>query len=300
MRDGVSASRVAMTVGPAHAVVDFLAQRLPAVSREGWRARLAAGEVLDAQGREVLPDARCERHAVLWYWRRPDAPEPEVPFAHTILHRDEHLLVVDKPHFLPMTPKGRWVQQTLLVRLKRETGLETLVPMHRLDRETAGVVLFTIRPQDRDAYQALFRERRVEKVYEAVAPWRPGLTFPLERHTRLEERPDAFMQMREVDGEPNARTRVALIEPLGGGLAHYRLRPETGQKHQLRAHMNALGLPIVGDRIYPRLLPDDAEGAMPDFSRPLQLLARAIAFVDPVSGEPRVFESRRVLVRIRD
>jgi tRNA pseudouridine32 synthase / 23S rRNA pseudouridine746 synthase len=295
LREGVGASRVAMSLGPSHSVLDFLAQRLPAVPREGWRLRLSAGEVLDGQGQPVAPDARCERHGILWYWRTLESPEPEVPFAHTILHQDERLVVADKPHFLSMTPKGRWLQQTLLVRLKRETGIDTLVPVHRLDRETAGVVLFSVRPQDRHAYQSLFRERQVHKVYEAVAPWRPELRFPLERHTRLCERADAFMQMEEVDGPPNARTRVALIERVSEQLAHYRLTPETGRKHQLRAHMNALGLPIVGDRIYPVLRPDDAADEAPDFSQPLQLLARSIGFVDPISGEPRRFESARAL-----
>ncbi len=299
-RDGVSASRVTVTAGSEIRLADFLARRLPVLSSEGWAERLARGEVLSAQGDLLPPDTRCRCNETLWYWRKLDTPEPEVPFAHEILHLDEHLLAVDKPHFLSMTPKGRWLQQTLLVRLKRETGIDTLVPMHRLDRETAGVVLFSRRPQDRHAYQALWRDRQVHKVYEAVAPWRAGLVFPMERHTRLEERPEAFMQMHEVSGEANARTRIELIArwPSASGgpeRAHYRLHPETGRKHQLRVHMNALGLPLLGDRLYPVLQPDLAEGERPDFSNPLQLLARSVAFVDPLSGEPRRFESRRRL-----
>lgn len=292
-RDGVSPSCV---VPPSRAwpdVLAFLAQRLPMVSAEDWRIRLERGEVLDAQGRPLAPDAPCTPHARIWYWRQLP-PEPRIPFEAEVLFRNERLVVADKPHFLPMTPKGRYLQETLLVRLKRQLGIDTLVPMHRLDRETAGVVLFTIRPDTRHAYQSLFRERQVHKVYEALAPWRPDLALPAVRRSRLEESPAAFMQMHEVPGEPNAETRIELLRR-HGTLAHYRLTPLTGQKHQLRAHMAALGLPIVGDTIYPHLQPPLAPDAAPDYSRPLQLLAREIAFTDPISGEPMCFQSRRRL-----
>lgn len=296
MRDGVSASRVAVTPGPWTTVAAFLAQRLSTVSLADWCERIGRGEVLDAQGQAVTADAPCVIHSTLWYWRTLDAPEPRIPFEVEVLHQDDWLLAVDKPHFLPMTPKGRYVQETLLVRLKRLTGIETLVPMHRLDRETAGVVLFSVRPETRHAYQSMFRERVIHKVYEAVAPWSDALaaTLPLERRSRLAEREEAFMQMHEVDGEPNAVTRIELIER-HGGLARYRLTPQTGQKHQLRVHLNALGIPIVGDRIYPVLQPELAPGAEPDYTEPLRLLAREIAFTDPVTGEARRFESQRVL-----
>lgn len=293
MRDGVSASRVAVVPGPWHGVLDFLAARLPAVDRAGWRDRLTRGEVLDASGRPLGPDEPCIGQTTLWYWRQLDQPEPRVPFEAELLFRDEHLVVVDKPHFLSMTPKGRYLQETLLVRLKRQLGIETLVPMHRLDRETAGVVLFTVQPASRAAYQNLLRDRLVHKVYEAVAPWRSDLALPLVRCSRLEESP-AFMQMHEVVGPPNAETRIELLRR-ADARALYRLTPRTGQKHQLRAHMNALGLPIVGDRIYPTLWPEPAPDAAPDYSEPLRLLARSIAFTDPLSGLSRHFESRRQL-----
>jgi tRNA pseudouridine32 synthase/23S rRNA pseudouridine746 synthase len=293
MRDGVSASRVALVPGPWRTVIEFLAQRLPAVDAAGWRARLLRGEVLDASGRPLGPDEPCTGQTTLWYWRQLERPEPRVPFEAELLFRDDHLVVVDKPHFLSMTPKGRHLQETLLVRLKRQLGLETLVPMHRLDRETAGVVLFTVQPASRAAYQNLLRDRQVHKVYEAVALWRSDLSLPLVRRSRLEESP-AFMQMHEVVGEPNAETRIDLLQQ-AGARALYRLTPLTGQKHQLRAHMNALGLPIVGDRIYPTLWPEPAPDASPDYSEPLRLLARRIAFTDPLSGAPRCFESRRQL-----
>jgi tRNA pseudouridine32 synthase/23S rRNA pseudouridine746 synthase len=296
MRDGVSASRVAVIPGPWRMVLDFLVHRLSTVSEAGWRERIGRGEVLDGHGQAVAVDTPCVVHSTLWYWRTLDTPEPRIPFEVDVLHQDDWLLAVDKPHFLPMTPKGRYVQETLLVRLKRLTGIETLVPMHRLDRETAGVVLFSVRPETRHAYQSMFRDRVIHKVYEAVAPWSDalGAALPLERRSRLAEREEAFMQMHEVPGEPNAVTHIAPMERLGP-LARYRLTPQTGQKHQLRAHLNALGVPIVGDRIYPVLQPDRAPGMEPDYTEPLRLLAREIAFTDPVTGQARQFASRRTL-----
>ncbi|MBV8603937.1 MAG: pseudouridine synthase [Pelomonas sp.] len=284
--DGVGASAVACPAGPWPLVVDFLAERLPKVARADWLARVARGEVRDAAGAPLAPDAPYRAGTRLFYWRWLPS-EPVVPFDEQILFQDEHLLVADKPHFLPVTPKGRWIQQTLLTRLVRRTGIATLTPVHRIDRETAGLVVFAIQPATRDAYQRAFRERTVSKRYEAIAPYRPGLALPMVYRSRLVEREDAFMQMVEEAGAPNAETRIALLEQRGG-LARYGLEPVTGRKHQLRAQLCALGLPIVGDRIYPVLQPEEAE---PDFGAPLQLLARGLAFTDPVTGVERHFES---------
>lgn len=289
MREGVSASVVACPAGVWPTALDFLAERLPQVSRADWLARLMRGDVLNERGQVLPPDAPHQANTRLYYFRQLDA-EPLIPFEAQIVYQDDALLVADKPHFLPVTPGGRYVQQTLLTRLKRATGIATLTPIHRIDRETAGLVLFSIRPADRNAYQSLFRERAVEKVYEAVAPFKPELTFPLTRRSLMQERADAFMQMEEVAGRgdaPNSETLITLMEQRGAS-ARYELRPRTGQKHQLRVHMSALGLPIDGDRIYPVLLPEEA---VPDFSHPLQLLAREIAFTDPVSGSKRRFVS---------
>lgn len=292
MRDGVGASRVAVTAGPETGLVEFLAARLPRVT--DWPQRLARGGVRDAQGRAVDPQARCRRGELLWYWREL-LPEPRVPFEIEVLHQDDWLVAVDKPHFLAVLPRGRHLQETVLVRLRRLLGLDTLAPMHRLDRETAGVMLFTVQPSTRAAYQALLRERRVDKVYEAVAPWRDDLDLPRVVCHRLQERPgDRFMQMETVDGEPNARTRIEPVRRFGDR-ALYRLTPSTGRKHQLRAQMNALGIPIDGDRLYPVLQPEPDPGQAEDWSRPLQLLARELSFTDPVTGQPRRFRSRRRL-----
>jgi tRNA pseudouridine32 synthase/23S rRNA pseudouridine746 synthase len=291
-RDGVSASTVATPNGPWALMLDFLAERIPAVTRQEWARRMIRNEVLDAQGTPLSPQAPFSAQTRLHYWR--SLPfEHKVPFEESIVFQDEWLLVADKPHFLPVTPKGRYVQETLLVRLKRRTGIDTLAPMHRIDRETAGLVVFTIQPHTRHAYQSLLRERKVEKAYEAIAPWRNDIQWPARRISRLQES-SHFMAMEEVEGEPNAETLIEPLHVLGddGKWARYLLRPMTGQKHQLRAHLCAMGMPIANDQIYPELKPAPPEHGTPDFSRPLQLLARSLRFQDPITGQHRQFESR--------
>jgi len=290
LRGGVAASAVGLPAGPWATWLDFFADRFPHVPRGDWLDRLRAGEVCDAQGRPLPPDAAYRAHGKAWYYRSLH-DEPRVPFEAEILYRDDHLLVADKPHFLAVTPGGRHLHETLLARLRRDTGLAELQPLHRIDRETAGVVLFSLRREDRDAYHALFRERVVDKEYEAIAPLRDGLALPLVRESRIVQGTPFFRQ-REVEGEPNASTRLALAETTGGW-GRYRLAPRTGQRHQLRVHMAALGIPIRGDAFYPVVTrgPDEDD----DHSQPLQLLARGIAFTDPVTGQQRRFESQRRL-----
>ena len=288
-RDGVHAScAVLPSKGDWPLVLDYLAERFPRLSRSEWCARMVQGDVLDTQRQCVAPQTPFQPGQRLYYFRW-QAEETPIPVQETVLYQDEHLLVADKPHFLPVIPSGKYVRETLLVRLRVQLGLEHISPIHRIDRDTAGLVLFSLQPDTRDAYQRLFRQRRVEKTYLAVAAWNPALTWPQRRETRIAEG-DHFMQQEEVDGTPNALTH---IEPLrvDGAHALYQLRPVTGQRHQLRVHMAALGLPIENDGIYPELLP---EGAL-DMNHPLQLLAHAIAFDDPLSGERRSFTSQRTL-----
>ncbi len=289
-RDGVSASCVALPAGDWPTVLDFLAQRLPALSRSEWAERMAAGTVVDEQARPLAVDAPYPRgngQRLFYYRHVPHEPEP--PHSEQIIFQDEHLVVADKPHFMPVTPGGRYVHSSLLVRLKRRLGIDTLSPLHRIDRETAGLVAFAVQPAYRDAYQALFRDRAVEKIYEAVAPYRDDLTLPCTHRSRLVEDADRFFVSHEAPGTPNSETRIELIAR-HGARAHYRLRPITGRRHQLRVHMAALGVPIAGDAFYPRVLrgPDEPD----DLSQPLQLLARTLAFDDPVTGERRHFESQ--------
>lgn len=285
IRQGVSPSCVAVPAGPWPTLLDFLVHRLPKVSRQDWIDRMARGDVVCERGQPVTPDRPFEHSLRLFYYREL-ASEPQIPFEVGVVYQDEHLLVADKPHFMPVTPGGRYLHETLLVRLKHQLGITTLSPIHRIDRETAGLVLFSVDPASRGAYQALFREREVSKQYEAIAPWRPELAFPIRRQSRIVEDPAQFFRCCEVPGEPNADSTVDVLE-VRGPLALYQLSPVTGKRHQLRVHMNSLGLPIHDDHFYP-VVNDPPEG---DYSQPLRLLARALAFDDPVTGQPRQFRS---------
>jgi len=281
-------SRLQLPPGNWVSLLEGLCARFPRIDRLQWESRFARGRVQDAQGRALAADMPWQVGLEIRYFREV-ADEPVIPFVETILHHDAHLLVADKPHFLPTAPAGAFVRETLLARLVERTGNADLVPLHRLDRLTAGLVLFSTRPETRDAYQRLFRERRIEKTYEALAPALPDLRFPLERHSRLQPG-EPFFRTAEVPGEPNARTRIELIEA-HGPVWRYRLVPESGRKHQLRVHMAALGAPILGDGFYPQLQ-DRSQG---EGEPPLQLLAQALAFDDPLTGQRRSFRSARTL-----
>lgn len=290
-RNGVGASCIALQPGHWPTVLDFLDERFPSVPREEIVARMRRGDVMDEAGLPIDPEHAYLPNQKLFYYRHID-DEPRIPFEEEILFQDDLIVVADKPHFLPVTPGGRYLQESLLVRLKRKLGVETLAPMHRIDRETAGLVVFTLRPDTRGQYQALFSSREVHKQYECVAPFRDALVQSIEYRSRV-VLSDHFMRMRESDGAANAETRIEMQEE-ERGLARYRLMPFTGKKHQLRVHMAALGAPILYDQIYPVHVPDELLDG--DYARPLQLLAQAIAFRDPVSGEDRQFRTRRTLL----
>jgi tRNA pseudouridine32 synthase / 23S rRNA pseudouridine746 synthase len=290
--NGVAPSCVALpTVKPSPwpTVLAFLVERMPAVSRAEWVERFRHGSVLSEEGAALSADEPFAGGARVYYYRELPNERP-VPFEEAVLFQDAHLVVADKPHFLPVTPGGRYVQNSLLVRLQRKLNLPQLAPLHRIDRETAGLVLFAVNPCERGAYHALFSGRTMRKTYEAIAPSSAAGSWPLTRRSRLEEHPTEFYRMVEATPEatPNSETRIDLLEQRGPW-ARYRLNPISGKRHQLRVHMNALGLPIVGDQLYPAVLhgPDQEE----DFSAPLRLLAQRIAFTDPVTGEERQFES---------
>ncbi len=278
-------SRLQLPPGPWVTVFDALCARFPAIDRETWRARFARGRVLDADGAPLTERTAYRVGADIRYFREVEI-EPQLAVQETILHVDDHLIVVDKPHFLPVTPGGMYVNETLLARLRKRYGEDGIVPLHRLDRLTAGVMLFSRNPETRSRYQSLFRDRSIHKRYEAIAPPLPSAVWPLERQSRL-VRGEPFFLTREAEGEPNAVTRIDVIERRPE-FWRYGLEPVTGRKHQLRVHMAALGAPIRNDPLYPVL----AAQAPDDLDLPLKLLAKSLIFIDPLDGSERTFESR--------
>jgi tRNA pseudouridine32 synthase/23S rRNA pseudouridine746 synthase len=269
-------------------VLDYLKEKFPGVEAETWLSRMREGQVVDETGLRLSAGSAYRVGACVFYYRENES-EKTIPFAESVIHQDEHIIVADKPHFLPVTPSGRFLRETLLVRLKRRAKFEQLVPVHRIDRETAGVVMFSLNPATRGLYASLFSERKVEKVYEALAPARPELSFPLTRRSRIAAG-EPFFRMKEVEGEPNSETHVEVLGTARGATL-YRLIPVTGRKHQLRLHLSALGMPIVNDRLYPDVWPAEYD----DFSSPLKLLAKSVSFRDPLTGCERHFESARQL-----
>ncbi len=292
VRDGVGASQVSLPAGPWARVLDFLVERFPAVPAHEWQDRMISGDVLDVAGQIVTPTQAYVPHGKLYYYRTvPNEPVNQARA--TVLYEDELLVVADKPHFLPVTPSGQYLQETLLVRLRRQLNEPELTPIHRIDRETAGIVLFARAPSLCSRYQAIFARREVDKRYEAIAAFDASIRFPLTRSSTLENS-DHFMQMREAESAlgrvANSTTEIELLETRGAW-ARYLLRPASGKRHQLRVHMAALGLPILGDRIYPQLLAPGGD----EMGNPLRLLAQAIAFKDPWTGAQRSFRSSQEL-----
>ncbi|RDI19960.1 tRNA pseudouridine32 synthase/23S rRNA pseudouridine746 synthase [Rhodococcus sp. AG1013] len=286
IRDGLGPDRIRMPAGqPSVTVVDYLLGQHPG---EDWDTRLGAGEVVDEHGRVVDHTTPYQPTRFVYFYREP-APEVPVPFAVDVLHRDAGLVVVDKPHFLATIPRGAHIRETVVVRLRRDLGLPDLVPVHRLDRMTAGVLLCTADPALRRPYQEMFEKQRVRKTYEAIAPALADGEFPRTVRSRI-RKVHGELTASEEPGEPNSETLIELGERRGA-LARYRLRPRTGRTHQLRLHLNSLGAPIVGDNFYPEFRRRDPN----DFTDPLRLLARSLEFDDPLTGEPRRFESRRTL-----
>ncbi|MFD3355428.1 pseudouridine synthase [Streptomyces fradiae] len=290
-RDGVDAVRVRLPAGGWATLREHLVERYgPVIGADRVDAMLARGEFVGADGRPVAGGEPYAAGRTLWFHRE-FPPEERVPFDVGVVHRDERIVVADKPHFLATTPRGRHVTETALARLRRDLGLPHLQPAHRLDRLTAGLVLFVVRPEDRGAYQTLFRDRRVRKEYEALAPYDPGLALPATVRSHIVKERGVVAAYEVPGAEPNSESRVELVERRGA-LARYRLLPETGRTHQLRVHMSALGVPILDDPLYPRVRPDGPD----DHGRPLRLLARALEFTDPYDGSPVRFESRLRLV----
>jgi tRNA pseudouridine32 synthase / 23S rRNA pseudouridine746 synthase len=275
---------------PYPSILAFLSERFPAISRETWEQRISEGKVLDERARRITPDTEYASLERIYYFREV-ATEPSIPFAEKILHLDDELLVACKPHFLPVTPGGRYVDECLLNRLRNSTGIGDLAPLHRIDRETAGLVLFSVNKKSRGLYGKLFMTGAVEKTYQALSACRPLQKTALWEVVNRIERGEPWFRMKTAPGRVNARSVIHLVE-VKGTMARFVLQPRTGKTHQLRLHMSGLGFGILNDRYYPEL---QAEGE-DDFHAPLQLVAQRLRFRDPLSGQVREFASERPLL----
>ncbi len=287
-RDGISPSCVWLPEAAHQTLLDFLTLRFHRIPRETWALRLAQGLVLSQQGEAFTVESPYIANQHIYYYRHIEQETP-IPFSETILYQDEHLLVADKPHFLPVIPSGKYVKETLLSRLKNKLGIDDLAPMHRIDRETAGLVLFSVNPATRDAYQTLFRVRTIHKTYQAIAPYRASLKLPMTYQSHMMTG-EPFFRMKEGLGAINSETHIDLLE-IQGELAQYQLNPITGKQHQLRVHLAALGIPILYDPLYPALTEWKENDQMP-----LQLLAKRISFTDPITEKAHQFTSERTLL----
>lgn len=292
MRDGVGATRLHVPLtGEWPTIAAYMIERFFHVDPERLLVRFDRGEIVARDGRALPRDTPLGAEEFVWYYREPPE-EREIPFPIEVLHQDDDLVVIDKPHFLPTTPGGKYVQNSALVRLRNLLGIPELTPIHRLDRATAGLLMFSARPETRGAYQLMFENREVQKTYEAVSPrpesWeQDAACFPLVHRNHI-VKPRAQLRVEVVpDREPNAETLIE-IQDADDRVVHTLLRPHSGKMHQLRVHLAAVGLGILHDRFYPVLEPETPD----DFDRPLQLLARELRFVDPLTGAPREFTTR--------
>lgn len=290
MRDGVTASCVHLPASPLYpSNFDFLCQTFPHISAAEWRQRFDDGLIFTQQGQVLAWDSAYLPNQKIYYYRHLQH-EIEIPFQHQILYENEHILVVDKPHFLPVTPTGKYVKQTLLTRLKQQFNLVELTPIHRLDKDTAGLILFSKQKSTRGIYQQLFAQQQIQKIYHAIAPYCANLDFPRELVLHLQRGEPFYTMQVRTDQPANSRTKIKLLQH-DEHWAKYQLEPQTGKMHQLRVHMNYLNLPLKNDELYP-LIRHRQEG---DFTQPLQLLAYSLQFIDPIRQKIMSFQSQQVL-----
>ncbi len=269
-------------------VYEYLISHYEHIDEAVWRQRILDGKVHWQDGSLIDLDTPYRPTARAYYYR--EVPiEAKIPFAEKILYQDDNIILAYKPHFLPVTPSGDFVNECLIHRLRLSTGIDTVAPAHRLDRETAGVILLTTRPETRHMYHQLFIDDAIRKNYQAIAKLTPDLlaqhqrgelTLPLHWTVKNRmQRSEPSFTMKVTDGEANTHSEISLVE-IKGDMGLFHLSPITGKTHQLRVHMQSLGMPLLNDRFYPVLQPKGPD----NFAEPLKLLAKRLRFTDPLSG----------------
>ena len=272
-------------------VLEYLIIKFPYIDTDIWRQRITNGKVHRHDGTLITTQSPFEAQQRIYYYKEVEN-EPIVPFKETIIFRDQHILVAYKPHFLSVIPGGIYVNECLQNRLRRSTGIEALQALHRLDRVTAGLVLFSVNPDTRHRYHHLFETRQIHKTYQAIAKIAEGENLVGQEwdiKNRIERSKPRFC-MRVSEGEANSHSMIRCLQQTAEK-ALFELNPVTGKTHQLRLHMQTLGWPILNDKYYPQLQPLSAD----NYSAPLQLLAKELKFMDPVTEKPRHFRCDRSL-----
>ncbi|MDQ7048119.1 MAG: pseudouridine synthase [Enterobacterales bacterium] len=273
-----------MPEGAWELYLDYLYERFPHISKQQWIKRMMCQQVVTADGLCIAPDSKYLGNQHIYFYRELDF-ELAIPYRETVIFENDHIMLVDKPHFLPVAPTGSYLKETLLVRLRNKYQNNDLELCHRLDRETAGLVLLSKKSSNRSSYHQLFSDHKIKKTYWAVAA-ASQYKFPIKRCSRI-VKGEPYFKMREVEGVINSETLIEQLEQ-NSGLSLYQLTPKTGKKHQLRLHMSNMKIPIKNDRFYPELKLKEVE----DFKQPLQLLAKRLEFIDPINGKNYRFESQ--------
>jgi tRNA pseudouridine32 synthase / 23S rRNA pseudouridine746 synthase len=281
--------------------LEFLSEKFPSIPKATWLDRMTRELVHWQNGDLITVNSPCLASTHIMYYREVTS-EPVIPFDHEVIYQDNEIIVVDKPHFLPVTPGGIYVNECLLNRIRKQFDNEDIVPIHRLDKDTAGLVIFSRNPMSRGCFTQLFANRQIEKSYQAVAQVNSSQSdfgnqksWEVKNHIK---RGNPGFVWTQGAGDVNAYSEI-ILEDTAQDLGLFRLIPHTGKTHQLRLHMMAIGMPILNDRFYPKILPFedklDSETTTSQFSSPLQLLASSLRFTDPLNGFKHVFKTKRHL-----
>ncbi len=275
---------------PYPSILEFLTSKFPNISEPVWRQRIIEGKI-SYKDEIITLNTQYKPNCHLQYYREVEK-EIIIPYDEEILYQDDNIIVVDKPHFIPVTPSGNIVNESLIYRLKKKFKFEDIKTIHRLDMATAGVVMFSINNKTHNQYLNLFKERKIEKTYEAIThlPHNKNRKEWIIENEIVKSEECFFLMKIGNNGANNAKTFVRLKEKKDNKYL-FELKPITGRKHQLRLHLSQITGGIINDRFYPTLLSEKKY----DYNNPLQLLAKKLEFIDPITNKKMMFQSKKEL-----